>query len=300
MLPAADPAATKRPDLLMQSDAFSAMLRARRLEEAAGEWFGLGRTPGDLRLSIGQEAAHVGLARALAPADALFVGRRWIGHASAAGLDPADILSDLEDGGLRAARRAPAFDAAEEGASALERAIGWAAATSDGRAVAIAVLDDEETETPSLAQTWRDAARLPVLLVVEDARAAPAGAPDWLAGAAVCDGLDVHAVSAAVAAARGEVAAERCARALVLRVGRHRGWSMAEPDRTRARGPDRRPRGQEDALARERTRLLERGHDPDDIEEIDEAAREAQREAAARAEATLAARRRAERMDEPS
>jgi TPP-dependent pyruvate/acetoin dehydrogenase alpha subunit len=263
--------------------ALTAMLRARRLEEAACEAYGLGLMRADLRVSIGQEAAHVGLRLALRPQDALFVGARSLGHASAAGLDPAEILADLRDGGLRALRREPGFDVAEDGASALRRAQGWTAARRAGQGgVAVAVLDDVEARQAGLAEAPPAA---PILVVIEDARALPDNSAEMI------DGLDLPAVRAAVAAALAGIEAGGGSVVLRLHVGRYRGWSMAEPERWSARGPERRPRGAEDCLTQERARLAGEGMAPERFETLDDAARREARAALGRSEALLAAAR---------
>lgn len=253
---------------------YAAMLACRRLEEAAAELYGLGATAGDLRLSIGQEAAAVGLACALGPCDALFVGRRHLAHASAAGVAPERILYSLTGGddALAAAR----FDASDS-VSALWRALGWTAARHSAGGAAVAVIDDLDAENGATldALAYARARGLAVALAIEDARRERR--PLHLPGvdAQEVDGLDVVAVEAAVRDLLARVAEEGVCRALILRVGRHRGFSMADPDRRKERGDDRRPRGREDGLARERARLLEQGLDEEELEEIEDAARAA-------------------------
>ncbi|QLP98081.1 MAG: hypothetical protein HZY79_12880 [Rhodoblastus sp.] len=151
---------------------YAAMLACRRLEEAAAELYGLGATAGDLRLSIGQEAAAVGLARALGPDDALFVGRRHLAHASAAGVAPERILYSLTGGddALAAAR----FDASDS-VSALWRALGWTAARHAAGGAALAVIDDLDAESGATldALAYARARGLAVALAIEDARRDP-------------------------------------------------------------------------------------------------------------------------------
>jgi pyruvate dehydrogenase E1 component alpha subunit len=270
--------------------AFERMSRARRLEEAAATLFGMGEAGGDVRLSIGQEAVHVGLRLAMRPGDALFVGPRGLGHASAAGIDPVEILSDLRDGGVRSSRAAPAiggaregvFDRAREGASPLWRALGWTKA--GGQGVAVVVLDDQDAEASAVLEAWRSAAAAPMLVVLEDACAHATPLPAPWSEAAIVDGLDVGAVAEAVARALERIESQGRAEVLAARVGRFRGWSLMRPDRFRARGPDRRPRGVEDALARERARLVAEGVDPRKLDAMDAAARAAAQEALAEAE----------------
>lgn len=253
------------PDL----SAYALMLACRRLEEAAAQLYGLGAASGDLRLAIGQEAATVGLARALGPQDALFVGARALAHARAAGLAPEALLADpaRPPPGLR-------FDAGS-GLDPLWRALGWTAARRAKGGLALAVLDDFDAESGACADAlaYGRERELAVALVIEDARrdAPPLRLADE--PCAEVDGLDVAAVESATRDLLARVAAEGRSRALHLRLGRHRGFSLAEPDRRRARGEERRPRGVEDALARERLRLIAAGAAEETLEEIDEGAR---------------------------
>lgn len=260
--------------------ALAMMLRARRLEEAAAELYGFGLAEGDLRLSIGQEAAAIGLRRALRPGDGLFVGPRSIAHASAAGLPPADILRDVMDGGARCCDRAAGFDVAQEGASPVRRATGFALAGG----VAVAVLDDEDAQAGASLDAWRSAAKTRLLVVIEDAREVAAPLFGFESALSV-DAGDHRAVSEAVAAALAAIEVEGAAQALVLRVARYRGWSMGEPDRRR----ESRPRAGKDGPALERARLLAGGFDEEAPEAIDAAARRAARSALTEARARPAA-----------
>lgn len=276
---------------------YAAMLACRRLEEAAAELYGLGATDGDVLLSIGQEAAAVGLARALGPRDALFVGRRRLAHASAAGVAPERILSSLSGGGdaLASAR----FDASDS-VSALWRALGWTAARHAVGGGAVAVIDDLDAESGATldALAFARARGLAVALAIEDARRdSPALRLPADVEALEVDGLDVVAVEAAARDLLARVAAQGVCAALVLRVGRHRGFSMADPDRRKERGDDRRPRGREDGLARERARLIDLGVEEDELEEIEDGAREATAAAMSARDRVVSAARAAARRE---
>lgn len=276
-----------RPDL----SRYAAMLACRRLEEAAAELYGLGATAGDLRLSIGQEAAAVGLARALGPNDALFVGKRHLAHASAAGLAPEKILASLSGGDdfLAAAR----FDASDS-VSALWRALGWTAARHAAGGEAVAVIDDLDAETGATldALAYARARGLAVALAVEDARRdRPAVRLPPDVPTQEVDARDVFAVEEAARDLFARVAAQGACCALILRVGRHRGFSMADPDRRKERGDDLRPRGRDDALQRERARLVEAGVDEDELEEAEDLARAGASAAMAARDRFAAARR---------
>lgn len=273
---------------------YAAMLACRRLEEAAAELYGLGATDGDVLLSIGQEAAAVGLSRALGERDALFVGRRRLAHASAAGVPPELILSSLSGGGDALAT--PRFDASDS-VSALWRALGWTAARQSASGRALAVIDDLDAESGATldALAYARARGLAVALAIEDARReSPAlRLPDL--EAREVDGLDVFAVERAARDLLARVAADGVCGALILRVGRHRGFSMADPDRRKERGEDRRPRGREDGLNRERARLAEQGLDDDELEAIEDAARAATANAMIARDSAMTARAAARR-----
>jgi pyruvate dehydrogenase E1 component alpha subunit len=83
------------PDPGMAREWLSAMTLIRRFEERAGEMYARAKVGGFLHLSIGEEAAIVGAARALREADYLIATYRSHGHALARGTPPERVMAEL-------------------------------------------------------------------------------------------------------------------------------------------------------------------------------------------------------------
>ena len=72
------------------------MVLIRRIEENAGQLYGLGLIGGFCHLYIGQEAVAVGIQSALTPGkDSVITGYRDHGHMLAYGIDPNIIMAEL-------------------------------------------------------------------------------------------------------------------------------------------------------------------------------------------------------------
>lgn len=71
------------------------MLRIRRLEEAAAEWYGAGKIRGFLHLYIGEEAVAVGAMHALSADDAVVATYREHGHALLHGISMNRIMAEM-------------------------------------------------------------------------------------------------------------------------------------------------------------------------------------------------------------
>lgn len=282
------------PDLARETllDALGAMLRARRFEAAAAGLFGHGLVPGDLQLSIGQEATSIGLRLALSAADAMAVGPRCLGHAVAAAVAMTDLAVALVSRGPATAagfivERRPDFSGGVPEAAAASLALGLAfARKARGEpGVAVAVLDDAAAESGECVEALRlaRALRAPLVLVVEDARALdPAGrAHDALR---LAQALDIPAETVAAPELDAVVAAATRARRLALNrqgpvvlvqhVLRYRGHSMRDPGARRARGADRRAGRGEDPIAALTARLVALGVAEERLAAMDAAARE--------------------------
>ena len=74
---------------------FSRMVLIRRFEELVGELFAQGRLPGDVHLSIGQEAVPVGVCSHLGPGDVVAGSHRAHGLAIAKGVPLTPLLAEL-------------------------------------------------------------------------------------------------------------------------------------------------------------------------------------------------------------
>ena len=74
---------------------YTEMLTIRRLEEKAGQMYGMGLIGGFCHLYIGQEAVVVGMQAAIAPQDSVITSYRDHGHMIACGMDPKGVLAEL-------------------------------------------------------------------------------------------------------------------------------------------------------------------------------------------------------------
>jgi pyruvate dehydrogenase E1 component alpha subunit len=71
------------------------MLLVRRFEEKVEERFRAGELPGFLHVAIGQEAAEVGVCKAMADGDVFASTHRAHGHALARGTHPNEVMAEL-------------------------------------------------------------------------------------------------------------------------------------------------------------------------------------------------------------
>jgi pyruvate dehydrogenase E1 component alpha subunit len=71
------------------------MLLIRRFEEKVEEQFRAGELPGFLHVAIGQEAAEVGVCKAMADGDVFASTHRAHGHALARGTHPNEVMAEL-------------------------------------------------------------------------------------------------------------------------------------------------------------------------------------------------------------
>jgi pyruvate dehydrogenase E1 component alpha subunit len=83
------------PDPETASEWLATMTLIRRFEERAGEMYARAKVGGFLHLSIGEEAAIVGAARALREEDYLIATYRSHGHALARGTPPERVMAEL-------------------------------------------------------------------------------------------------------------------------------------------------------------------------------------------------------------
>src|SRR5262249_5709732 len=85
------PSLTKEEELF----AFREMLLIRRVEEKAGQMYGMGLIGGFCHLYIGQEAVVVGIQMARQPDDQVITAYRDHGHMLACGMDPKGVMAEL-------------------------------------------------------------------------------------------------------------------------------------------------------------------------------------------------------------
>lgn len=247
-----------------QVDLLRQMLRIRRFEERCVELYSAMKIRGFLHLYIGEEAVAAGAMAALSPDDEIVSTYREHGHALARGISMNCVMAEMY-GRVTGCSRGRGgsmhlFDAAHRffGGNAivgggLPVAVGLALADKVQARTAVtacffgdgAVAEGEFHESMNLAALWQ----LPVLFCCENnryamgtridraqanidlaSRAASYGMP-----ARIVDGMDVLAVSDAVAAAAAAIRSDGGPRFLELQTYRYRAHSMYDPDRYRTK-----------------------------------------------------------------
>ena len=240
---------------------YRAMLLIRRFEEKAGQLFGMGLIGGFCHLYIGQEAVVVGMRLAARETDQFIASYRHHGHLLACGVDPRAVMAEMTGrrGGVSGGKGgsmhmfAPDCDYfGGHGIVGAQASLGTGLAfanayRSDGR-VCICFFGDGAADQGQVAESFNMAAhwRLPIVFVIENNRAQPAGAGDEpvrLAnrGAAFdipgesIDGMCVEAVREAGARAVARARSGAGPAILEMRTERYRGHSLADPANTGAR-----------------------------------------------------------------
>lgn len=206
--------------------AYRGMLLIRRFEEKAGQLYALRVIQGLCPLSIGQEAAIVGMMMAARPTDPVITGYRTHGALLARGVDPKAVLAELmgRQGGLSGGKGGTVRMLAPDhhfygghGSAGLAAPLGAGLAFAsryrgDG-AVTLAFYGDGAAsrgrvfEAYKLASKWK----LPIVFIVDNNTASPgagivlgtlpsaiaeSGKPFAIPGEQV-DGIDVRRVRAA-------------------------------------------------------------------------------------------------------
>ena len=263
------------------------MLLIRRFEEACAELYASERIRGFLHLYVGEEAVAVGALDVLGPRDAIVATYREHAHAIARGLDPGAIMAEMfgraegcsggRGGSMHLFDRALGFFGGNAIVGAgLPNAVGIALAQSmrEERALTAcffgdgAVAEGAFHESLNLAALWS----LPVLFVCENNGYAMGTAIDralaqtdlaLLASrygmpASTVDGMDVHAVRDASAAAADGIRAGGGPAFLECVTYRFRAHSMYDPERYRDHAEVERWRERDPILVSER-RLREEG-----------------------------------------
>jgi pyruvate dehydrogenase E1 component alpha subunit len=273
---------------------YRAMLLIRRFEEKAGLLFGMGLIGGFCHLTIGQEAIVVGMRLAAREGDQFITSYREHGHLLACGADPRAVMAEMtgRSGGLSRGKGGSMHMFAPEvdfygghGIVGAQVSLGAGLAFAnayrrDGR-VCVAFFGDGAADQGQVAESFNMAARwrLPIVFVIENNRARPAGEREGAhlhrRGAAFdipgeqLDGMCVESVreggERAIARARGGLGPS----VLEMRTERYRGHSMSDPAKYRRR--DDGPSGQaQDPLERQREKILLAGLAQEhDLKQID-------------------------------
>jgi pyruvate dehydrogenase E1 component alpha subunit len=240
-------------------DVYRAMLRVRRFEELAGQYYAQGRIGGFLHLAIGEEAVCVGAGSVLQPHDHLLTHYRDHGWGLVRGLDARRCMAELfgkatgvsggRGGSMHfadATKRMWGGYAIVGGHLTLATGLAWAARVQEPGTIVCAVFGEgasnigEFHEAANLAATWG----LPILFLCENngfgmgtrseraaavpdvaRRAAAYGMPAWQV-----DGMDVRDVAAGMREAVAFVRNGEGPAILEAHTYRFRGHSMADPE----------------------------------------------------------------------
>jgi pyruvate dehydrogenase E1 component alpha subunit len=174
-------------------DVLREMLLIRRFEEKVEERFRAGELPGFLHVAIGQEAAAVGVCRALADGDVIASTHRAHGHTLAKGTHPNELMAELygkSEGCSHGYGGSMHLFDVEHGNMGANAVIGGGLPHITGAAlafqlrgeprVAVAFFGDGATnigafhEALNLAQLWK----VPAVFVLEDNKWAES-TPEW-------------------------------------------------------------------------------------------------------------------------
>jgi pyruvate dehydrogenase E1 component alpha subunit len=240
------------------------MTLIRRFEERAGEMYARAKIGGFLHLSIGEEAAIVGAARALREEDYLIATYRSHGHAIARGTPPERVMAELfgrVDGCCKgrggsmhifdSERRFMGGYGIVGGNLPIAAGIALSSDYRETEEVTLCVFGDGACnqgtfgETLNLAALWK----LPVLFMVTNnqfgmgtalkrhsavtdlqRKGESLGVPGTR-----CDGMDVLDTHRAISEAVERVRSERCPVLVEAITYRFRGHSMADPESYRSK-----------------------------------------------------------------
>ncbi len=275
------------------------MLLILRLEEKAGQLYGMGLIVGFCHLYLGLQAVVVGLEATSKDGDQRITSYRDHGHMLACGMDPKGVMAELtgREGGYSKGKGGSMhmFSAEKRfygghgivGAQVpLGAGLGFANKYRGNDNVSFAYFGDGSAnqgqvyETFNMASLWK----LPVIFVIENNQYAMGTAmkrstssPDiytrgqafGIPGEAV-DGMDVLAVKAA-----GEKAVAHCRAGqgpyiLEMKTYRYRGHSMSDPAKYRTREEVQKVREEKDPIDHVRDLLVQGKHaTEEDLKAID-------------------------------
>jgi pyruvate dehydrogenase E1 component alpha subunit len=252
------------PDPEVAREWLATMTLIRRFEERAGEMYARAKIGGFLHLSIGEEAAIVGAARALREEDYLIATYRSHGHALARGTPPERVMAELfgrVDGCCRGRggsmhmfdlqRRFMGGYGIVGGNLPIAAGIALSSDYRETEEVTLCVFGDGASnqgtfgETLNLAALWK----LPVVFMVTNnqfgmgtalkrhsavtdlqRKGESLGVPGTR-----CDGMDVVDTHRVISEAVERVRSERCPVLVEAITYRFRGHSMADPESYRSK-----------------------------------------------------------------
>ncbi len=278
---------------------YTEMLAIRRLEEKAGQMYGMGLIGGFCHLYIGQEAVVVGMQAAITPGDSVVTSYRDHGHMIACGMDPKGVLAELcgrrsgyskgKGGSMHMFSREKNFFGGH-GIVAAQVPIGTGIAFAhryrNNGLVCLTYLGDGAVNQGQVYESFNMAAlwKLPVVYVIENNKygmgtsieRASARTDFYHRGQAYgipgqqIDGMDVLAVKAAGDKAVAAARSGKGPQILEMITYRYRGHSMSDPGKYRTREEIQKVRQERDPIDRLSHLILSEGlSDEAALKEID-------------------------------
>ena len=289
---------------------YEKMVLIRRVEEKAGQLYGLGLVGGFCHLYIGQEAVAVGMLSALDDSkDSVITGYRDHGHMLAYGIDPKVIMAELTgraagiSKGKGGSMHMFSVDHRFYGGHGIVGAqvplgagLAFAHKYKGDGGVCLAYFGDGAANQGQVYESFNMAAlwKLPVIFVVENngyamGTAVQRGSAEThfyrrgtafrIPGMSV-NGMDVLEVRKATELALDYVRAGNGPVLMELHTYRYRGHSMSDPAKYRSRDEVQEMRDNHDPIEAAKAELIGRGISEDSIKDIDRRIRAAVTEAA--------------------
>ena len=276
------------------------MLLIRRLEEKAGQLYGMGLIGGFCHLYIGQEAVVVGLEAAARKGDQRITSYRDHGHMLACGMEPNGVMAELtgridgyskgKGGSMHMFSREKDFYGGH-GIVAAQVPIGAGLAFSNmykqNNNISFTYFGDgaanqgQVYETFNMASLWK----LPIIFIIENNQYAmgtsisrSSSTPDlYTRGAAfgipgeLVNGMDVLAVKEAGLKAAKHCRAGKGPYILEMKTYRYRGHSMSDPARYRTRQEVNKVKDEQDPIDLIKQMLLKKKYSTEEkLKELDQ------------------------------
>jgi len=290
--------------------AYREMLLVRRVEEKAGQLYGMGYIGGFCHLYIGQEAVVAGMQMIAKDGDQVITAYRDHGHMLATGMDPKGVMAELtgrEAGYSKGKGGSMHMFSVEKKFYGGHGIVGASAPLGTGLAFANKYRENDNIcftyfgdgaanqgqvyESFNMAKLWK----LPVIYVIENNKYAMGtsvershsitdlsqlGRSFGIPGDQV-DGMDVRAVHAAGKRAAEHARGGEGPMILEMITYRYRGHSMSDPAKYRSREEVQKIRTERDPIELVRQRLIDSGGaSEDELKEIDKEIRAIVNEAA--------------------
>ncbi|MCX7355336.1 MAG: pyruvate dehydrogenase (acetyl-transferring) E1 component subunit alpha [Alphaproteobacteria bacterium] len=308
---AADAAAVKKPEVRRKTDPsgkldpelslhlYEQMLLIRRLEEKAGQIYGMGLIGGFCHLYIGQEAVVIGMQSVITPDDAVVTSYRDHGHMIACGMDPKGILAELcgrrsgyskgKGGSMHMFSREKNFYGGHGIVGAqvpFGTGIAFAHRYRGNGNVCLTYMGDGAVNQGQVYESFNMAAlwKLPVVYVIENNKYGMGTSIErasarvdfyhrgqsWGIPGAQVDGMDVMAVREAGEKAVATARAGKGPYILEMITYRYRGHSMSDPAKYRTREEVQKVRSERDPIDRLAHLIVEQGvASEDQLKELD-------------------------------